>query len=260
MPGTNFEKEKERNEIIKVCEMYHILTKNEDILFAPSQGKKKYTYVLGEFQFAGYKPYSLCSLIDTGATVCACRPNALPPEKWTLMKHPINVTGIKGKDIKIEHKAKKVAIWLNGVKYIIPKIIAFPEMNGDVLLGNNFIFAYYPILIDTGYIALNINNGINKIPFLPQHKYKCHKGFAPSQRGDQTTKIELIKTESNKINFDKINIYTLSEKHWVYKILKENFSEDPLKLWAKSPRYCTLKLRNPEVIIRVKPMIDFKGN
>ena len=110
MPGTNFEKEKERNEIIKVCEMYHILTKNEDILFAPSQGKKKYTYVLGEFQFAGYKPYSLCSLIDTGATVCACRPNALPPEKWTLMKHPINVTCIKGKDKKIEHKAKKVAI------------------------------------------------------------------------------------------------------------------------------------------------------
>jgi hypothetical protein len=164
------------------------------------------------------------------------------------MKHPINITGIKGKGIKIENKAKKVAIWLNGVKYIIPKIIAFPEMNGDILLGNNFIFAYYPILMDTGYIALNINNGINKIPFLPQHKYKCHKGFAPSQRGDQTAKTEIIKIESNKIN-------TLSEKHWVYKILEENFSEDPLKLWEKSPRYCALKLRNPEVIIRVKPMI-----
>lgn len=107
MQGTNYEKEKERNEIIKVCEMYHILTRNEDILFAPSQGKTRYTYVLGEFKFAGYKPYSLCSLIDTGATVCACRPNALPPEKWTLMKHPINVTGIKGKDIKIEHRLKK---------------------------------------------------------------------------------------------------------------------------------------------------------
>jgi hypothetical protein len=109
--------------------------------------------------------------------------------------------------------------------------------------------------MDTGYIALNINNGINKIPFLPQHKYKCHKGFAPSQRGDQTAKTELIKTESNKINLDKINLHILSEKHWIYKILKENFSEDPLKLWAKSPRYCALKLRNPEVIIRVKPMI-----
>lgn len=60
--------------------MYHILTKNEDILFAPSQGKKRYTYVSGEFKFANYKPYSLCSLIDTGAIVCACRPNALPPE------------------------------------------------------------------------------------------------------------------------------------------------------------------------------------
>lgn len=259
MPGTNYEKEKEkekeRNEIIKLCEMYSIPNGNENILFAPSQGKKKYTYVLGEFKFTSYKPYSLCSLIDTGATVCACRPNALPPEKWTLMKHPINVTGIKGKDIKIEHKAKKVAIWLNGVKYIIPKIIAFPEMNGDVLLGNNFIFAYYPILLDTGYIALDINNGIHKIPFLPQHKYKCHKDFAPSKRGDPETIDQLDKPEPSEKHFGKTKIQVLSEKHWVYKILEENFSEDPLKLWSKSPRYCALKLRNPDVIIRVKPMI-----
>lgn len=63
-------------------------------------------------------------------------------------------------------------------------------MNSDVLLGNNFIFAYYPILMDTGYIALNINNGIHKIPFFPQHKYKCHKGFAPSQPGDHKIRVK----------------------------------------------------------------------
>lgn len=139
------------------------------------------------------------------------------------MKHLINVTGIKGKDIKIEHKVKKIVIWLNGVKYIIPKIIAFPEMNGDVLLGNNFIFAYYPILMDIGYIALNINNGIHKISFLPQYKYKCNKGFAPSQRGDQAVITELIKTEPSEAKFDKIDLHILSEKHWIYKNTRREF-------------------------------------
>ena len=90
MPGTSYEKEKERNEIIKIYEMYYIPTMNEDIIFAPSQGKKMYTYVVREFRFAGYKLYSLCSLIDIGATVYAWRPNTLPPEKWTLMKHPMS--------------------------------------------------------------------------------------------------------------------------------------------------------------------------
>ncbi|XP_022769639.1 uncharacterized protein LOC111313239 [Durio zibethinus] len=41
-------------------------------------------------------------------------------------------------------------------------------------------------------------------------------------------------------------------------ILQENFSEDPLKLWKCSPRYCELTLQSPKEIIRVKPMIYTK--
>ncbi|XP_022722161.1 uncharacterized protein LOC111279449 [Durio zibethinus] len=34
------------------------------------------------------------------------------------------------------------------------------------------------------------------------------------------------------------------------KILQENFSEDPLKLWKRSPRYCELTLQSPKEIVR----------
>ena len=40
--------------------------------------------------------------------------------------------------------------------------------------------------------------------------------------------------------------------------MKENFSENSLKLWQRSLRYCSLKLKDPNVIIRVRPMIYYR--
>ena len=105
MPGTNHLNNKK--EEVKSAKIYHFQIGNEEIIFSPSQGKKRYMYVLGNFNFLGYKPYSLSVLIDTGATICSCKWNALPSEKWMLMKSPIAVKGIDGKETKIESKAKK---------------------------------------------------------------------------------------------------------------------------------------------------------
>ena len=90
--------------------MYHFQTKNDDIIFSSSQGKRRYTYVLGTFNFVGYKPYSLNVLTDTGATISSCKWNAIPKEKWTLMKHPILKTRIDGNHTSIQFKAKNIAI------------------------------------------------------------------------------------------------------------------------------------------------------
>ena len=87
-------------------------------------------------------------------------------------------------------------------------------------------------------IALSIKNTLVHIPLLEQHKYICEKEFVPVTRGEMTPIIKAI-----------------DESHWIYKILEENFSDDPLKLWSRSLRFCSLKLRDPNVIIRVKPMI-----
>ena len=128
LPGTNFQ-----NDEIKSASIYHFQTKNDFIIFSPSQGKKRYTYVQGTFNFAGYKPYNLSVLIDTGATISSCKWNAIPKEKWMLMKHPILVTGIDGNNTSIQFKAKDVAIWLGDNKFIIPKLLCFPYMRGDFL-------------------------------------------------------------------------------------------------------------------------------
>ena len=50
-------------------------------------------------------------------------------------------------------------------------------------------------------------------------------------------------------------IKPLDESQQIYKNFEENFSEYPLKLWSRSSRFCTLKLRDPNVIIRVKLLI-----
>ena len=132
---------------------------------------------------------------------------------------------------------------MSNKKYVIPKILRFPNMHGDFLLGNNFISNYLPMQIHYKCVALTLKKkeSVN-ILILEQHKYKCLSDFTLAKRGEShTNALDLIST--------------LDSSHWIYKILEENFSEDPLKLWLKSPRFCSLKLKNQDVIIRVKPMI-----
>ena len=80
------------------------------LFFSLGQRKRRYTYVLGTFNFSGYKSYSLCVLIDIGVTINSCKWNAIQKEKWKLMKHPILVTGINGNHTSIQFKAKNIAI------------------------------------------------------------------------------------------------------------------------------------------------------
>jgi hypothetical protein len=69
-------------------------------------------YVLGIFNFLGYKTYGLSILIDTSATISSCRWNTLPSEKWMLMKSLITtVKGIDGRETKIDYKEKNIFVW-----------------------------------------------------------------------------------------------------------------------------------------------------
>ena len=59
------------------------------------------------------------------------------------------------------------------------------------------------------------------------------------------------------MDYNYLHIFNTSIRHlshWIYKILEENFSEDPLKLWSRNPHICGLKLKDPNIIIRVKSM------
>jgi hypothetical protein len=64
---------------------------------------------------------------------------------------------------------------------------------------------------------LTLKKELVDILLLEQHKYKCLSDFTPTKLGEShTNALELIST--------------LDSSHWIYKILEENFSEDPLKL------------------------------
>jgi hypothetical protein len=57
--------------------------------------------------------------------------NALPSEKWMLMKSHTAVKGIDGKETKQSIKQKNIAIWMSSNKFIIPKILCFSNIHAD---------------------------------------------------------------------------------------------------------------------------------
>ena len=160
------------------------------------------------------------------------------------MKYPIKITGISAHKTTIQNKAKNVEIWFDERKFVIPKLLCFPDMHGDMVLGNNFIEQYLPMIVEKQTVSLHVGKIDNleqiKIPLLDGPRYKCSEGFSPKKNSDTV-----------KINEETCE---LEQTHWLYRSLKENFSDNPLKLWNRSPRFCKIELRDENVIIRVSPM------
>ncbi|XP_059629145.1 uncharacterized protein LOC132271707 [Cornus florida] len=159
-------------------------------------------------------------------------------DEWQQMKHPIGVQGIDAEAPLniIQFKAKDVAIWLNEKKFIIPKILCFPYMHGDFILGCNFIYSYLPLQLNEKSISLTLKDKtVVEIPIQENLASVCNEKFSPPKR------------ESDAL--------VLQDTHWLYNSLRQNFSENPLTLWKRSPRFCRLQLKNRNVVIRVKPMI-----
>ena len=66
---------------------------------------------------------------------------------------------------------------MNNKKFVIPKILCFPNMHGDFLLGNNFISNSLPMQIHHKFVAITLKKELVNIPILEQHKYKCLSDF-----------------------------------------------------------------------------------
>jgi len=153
----------------------------EEIIFAPKQGRR-FNYIKGTLRFNGYRHYSLSTLLDTGVIVCSCREIAIPIEFWEPMKYPIKITGISVHKTTIQNKAKNVEIWFNERKFVIPKLLCFPDMHGDLVLGNNFIEQYLPMIVEKQIVSLQIDKLEQiKIPLLDRPRYKCSEGFSPKK-------------------------------------------------------------------------------
>ena len=62
---------------------------------------------------------------------------------------------------------------------MIPKIVCFPNMKGDILLGNNFICKYLPFTIDKNSIWLSVKDDFIEISIEENNKIVCNKKFTP---------------------------------------------------------------------------------
>ena len=65
------------------------------------------------------------------------------------MKNLIMADEVDGKEIKIKFKIKNIPIQIENKKFIIRKLLYFSFMNGDFLLGINFLkhFIQYKLII-----------------------------------------------------------------------------------------------------------------
>lgn len=98
------------------------------------------------------------------------------------MKNSIRAIGIDGKETIIQFKARNIPIYINNVRFIIPKILCFLEMHGDILLGNNFIYHHLLFSIDRNLVILSTEKTSVEIHLIENHKFVCDKGFRPIRK------------------------------------------------------------------------------
>ena len=175
----------------------------ETIFFSYNQNKRRYCYIEITFEFLGYKPYSLHALIDTGATSSVCQPNAIPKELWQRMKNPIASRNANNTTSLMEYKAKDIPFIITTSKgkrtFRIPKLLCFPHMHGDIILGNNFLSQYFPISITNENFLLTDKKKSYTIPWIQSHLFICNKDFAPVKRDDNSPILDIEPLEIKEL-------------------------------------------------------------
>ncbi|MQL89973.1 hypothetical protein Taro_022554, partial [Colocasia esculenta] len=151
------------------------------------------------------------------------------------LAEPKFFSGIIG-EISSTHVAREVPIYIldkNDIeeKFIIPELYLINQPIGKMILGNNFINKYSPITIDRLY---NIFTKEQKQIIIPRY-------FMLKQK-------HTIKTFSETFESQFMNS------------LAELFSDNPLKLFDRSPRFCKLELlpESKGKNIRTKPLVYSK--
>lgn len=75
------------------------------------------------------------------------------------MKTPIMITD--SQELMVERqkyniKHKMFQFFINKKKFVIPKILCFPNMHGDILLENNFPSNYLPMQFHLKHVGLTL--------------------------------------------------------------------------------------------------------
>lgn len=125
--------------------------------------------ISAEIRLPGYEiKYNVDVLLASGALINAIRPESIPREFWVEMKNRILIKDL-GADCVLTHKVKNLSLWIRDVHgqrhcITIRKMLIFPGMKGDVVIGFGALQQYMPISLAESSLSLTFGGRPVKIP------------------------------------------------------------------------------------------------
>ncbi|GJR81735.1 Orf y [Tanacetum coccineum] len=211
-------------------------------------------YIQGNLKFKGFKEYKLHCYIDTGASLCLASKYVFPHDLWENSPREIIATIANGDTIKINQVCRNISLKLSGYEFNIPTI--YQQDSGiDLILGNNFCQLFGPFVQWIDRIAFHLNDELIIIKKVTKAFSQGQPNFLESMKKDSKIK-QIPGTNISQENIKGCNIFLQINKYKIIEeILDKVCSENPIdpqktKGWMKA----TIKLIDPNTVIRVKPM------
>ena len=216
-------------------------------------------YILIGLTYPDYKAEPFAAYIDSGSGICLSKSACFPEEYHT------DLPTIQGKDISNQN-----IILTKGIKHpriLISKYIVklpllyFHNTGCDILLGNNFLQLFKIIIQNNISYSLRLKTPCNHWIITPRLKHAYSRKFPipfipRSQRGDYPIPLPLPKTDFSTplLRLESRLLKSLDFCSQIKTRLETLYVENPLQFWENNKIYANLELKDPDKIIKVKPM------
>ena len=216
-------------------------------------------YILVGLTYPNYKAENFATYIDSRLGLCFAKEDCFPRQ------YHENLPSVRGKDISndtitLQRGRKNPKIIID--KYIVKLPSLYFHITGcDIILGNIFLQQFQLIIQNNLYHFLQFKTPCNHWITTPRLKRvfarKIPIPFTPhSQRGDL-----LPHTKSNRKDFDQpllvfetLLLHKLDLCANIRQKLESLYVDNPLQFWDTNKIYATLELKDPNKIIRIRPM------
>ena len=216
-------------------------------------------YILIGLTYPDYKVEPFAAYIDSGSGLCLSKSACFPAEYHT------DLPEIQGKDISNQNIVLTKGIKHHRIlidKYIVKlPLLYFHNTGCDILLGNNFLQLFKIIIQNNISYHLRLktpcNHWITTPPLKRAYARKLPIPFIPRcQRGDYPIPLPLPKTDFSMplLKLESRLLKSLDFCSQLKLKLESLYVENPLQFWDNNKIYANLELKDPDKIIRVKPM------
>ena len=207
----------------------------------------------------GSSMFLTCSDTNFGSGICLSKPACFPEE------YHVDLPAIQGKDISNQNIVLTKGIKHPRIlisKYIVKlPLLYFHNTGCDILLGNNFLQLFKIIIQNNISYSLRLKTPCNHWLTTPRLKQAYSRKFPipfipRSQRGDYPIPLPLPKKDFSTplLRLEARLLKSLDFCEQIKTRLETLYVDNPLQFWDSNKIYANLELKNPDKIIRVKPM------